>query len=86
MTGWLRFRRLRQFRSHLKPAAICRHHCNRRAGTLGVRDDILVDQWKSLMQLDGGVTLVDSLSADLPDQAFDRLGLDVQVGEFGQIT
>ncbi len=38
------------------------------------------------MGRDGRVTLVNSLLADLPDKSFDRLGLDVQVREFSEIS
>jgi hypothetical protein len=35
---------------------------------------------------DRRVTLIDPRLADLLDEPLDRLGLDVQVGQFGQIT
>ena len=38
------------------------------------------------MRRDGRVTLVDPLPADPLDQPLDRLGRDVQVGQFGQIA
>jgi hypothetical protein len=38
------------------------------------------------MRRDGRVTLVDPLLADPPDQPLDRLGRDIQVGQFGQIA
>ena len=38
------------------------------------------------MRLDRRVPLVDPLPADLLDQPLDRLGLDVQVGQLGQVA
>lgn len=38
------------------------------------------------MRLDRRVPLIDAFPADRPDQSLDRLGLDVQVGPFGQIV
>ena len=38
------------------------------------------------MRRDGRVTLVNSFLADLLDHPLDRLGLDVQVREFGEIS
>ncbi len=38
------------------------------------------------MRREGCVALVDPLLADLPDEPLDRLGLDFQVRQFGQIA
>ena len=38
------------------------------------------------MGRDGGVALIDPLPADLLDESLDRLGLDVQVRQFGEIA
>ncbi len=38
------------------------------------------------MRRDGGVTPVDPLAADPPDQSLDRLGRDLQVGQLGQVA
>ena len=46
---------------------------------------ILGHEWKSLVRCDRRISLVGSLSADLLDHPFDRLGRDFQVGHFGQI-
>jgi hypothetical protein len=53
---------------------------------LRVSDFILGHEWKKPMRFDGRVTLVDSLLTDLMNQPLDRLGLDLQVGKFGQVV
>ena len=78
--------RLRRLRSDLKSAPVDRHHRHLRAGTLRVGDDVLVHQGEPPVYRDGRVALVIPLSADLLHEPLDRLGFDVQVGQFGQIA
>ena len=78
--------RLRRFRPDLHSASVDRHHRHHGARTLRVGDGVLGHEGKSLMRLDRRVSLVDSLLADLLDHPLDRLGLDLQVGQFGQIA
>ena len=55
-------------------------------GRFGVGDGVLLHQGPPLVRRDGRVALVDPLPADPLDQPLDRLGLDLQVGQFGQIA
>ena len=76
---------LRRSRPDLNPAPVDRHHGHRRRGTLRVSDGVLGHERESLVHPDSRVTLVGPLLADPLDDPLDRLGLDVQVGQRGQI-
>ena len=77
---------LRGFGPHLDSAAVDRHHGHLGAGTLRVSDAILGHEGKLLMRLDRRVPLIDPLAADRLDQPLDRLGLDVEVRQRGQVA